>query len=339
MKMAILFACAALIALCVAPSASAGEGDAREIRVERVVGAPIDRVWRAWTTAEGWREAMDLPLNIELRPGGPFEVWFAPDAPEGERGSEGCTVLSYLPGEMLSFSWNSPPKYPNLRAKGPSTIVVVELQALGADQTLVTLTHHGWPVAPEELADEWNGSFEYFTAAWPKVLEWMAQRLSKNGDPKASDKGAQAAAVRDRMGVIACLEGAWIAEGEGFTSRLTYEWAIPGVLLRARNEVTNNEGRVLGRYEGNYAWSSAASKYVFWTVGADGAVHEGAAEWRDGALWHSAHVSGGRIDGFRSSITPEGDSLLYRAVYEPGATDDAVRAAQPLRYSPVLRAR
>lgn len=190
MKMAILLACAAVMAMCVAPNAAAGEAKPREIRVERVIAAPIERVWRAWTTTEGWREAMDLPLNIELRPGGPFEVWFAPDAPEGERGSEGCTVLSYLPGRMLSFSWNSPPKYPNLRAKGPATIVVVELHALSADQTLVTLTHHGWPDAPAELAEEWDGSFAYFTAAWPKVLEWMATSLEKESGAAPIDARA-----------------------------------------------------------------------------------------------------------------------------------------------------
>ena len=48
---------------------------------------------------------------MDLRIGGPFELYFGgPDVPHDQRGSNGCQVLTYVPGEMLSFTWNAPPK-------------------------------------------------------------------------------------------------------------------------------------------------------------------------------------------------------------------------------------
>ncbi len=174
----------ALVACCCAMASGGGpigaaSPDERTITVERVIAAPVEKVWRAWTTAEGWKECMGVPLNVELRPGGPFEVWFAPTAPEGQRGSEGCRVLSYLPERMLSFSWNTPPNFPTLRAKGPVNIVVIEFEPQGDEQTRVRLTHHGWPTDAGELQEEWDGAFGYLSAAWPKVLEWIDMGLTK----------------------------------------------------------------------------------------------------------------------------------------------------------------
>jgi uncharacterized protein YndB with AHSA1/START domain/uncharacterized protein YciI len=192
MKLLSALAFAALAMSWVAHFARAGDpapvaAQGRAIHVERIIAAPVDRVWTAWTTSDGWKQAMGLPLNTELRPGGPFEVWFAPDAPEGQRGSEGCKVLSYLPERMLSFSWNSPPKYPELRAKGPQTIVVVEMEPFGEGFTKLSLTHHGWPSAPAELADQWEGSFAYFSAAWPRVLEHIDAGLTAAAAAPAKD--------------------------------------------------------------------------------------------------------------------------------------------------------
>lgn len=72
----------------------------RSLVKERVVAAPPPSVWAAWTSGEGiaawWEPAA---TNIELRIGGPFEILFSLDAPEGQRGSEGCKILAYVPDE------------------------------------------------------------------------------------------------------------------------------------------------------------------------------------------------------------------------------------------------
>ncbi len=180
---------AAGILACVAVgSAEAGDGIVagdRAIVETRVVGVSAADAWRAWTTDEGLESFFGADCTVELRPGGPFEILFSTDAPEGSRGSEGCTVLSYLPERMLSFSWNAPPSFPEIRAGDHETIVVVEFTPLGDTHTSVTLRHHGWP-DESTTTDQWDGVFEYFSRAWPSVMDSFAGTMGA-GDETASD--------------------------------------------------------------------------------------------------------------------------------------------------------
>ncbi len=231
----VLLVCVVGAACLKTPSASAAEAEteAKMIRVERVIEAPIERVWEAWTTAEGFQAAVGSALRIELRPGGAFEIAWDPSAPEGERGSEGCTVLSFLPRRMLSFSWSAPPKFPALRSLGPTTVVVVQLEALGARRTRVTLAHHGWLEGDKAgaLREQWDGAYSYFEAAWPKVLEWMDAGLGGEGAvAKADPKAGWTYFLRIARGVapdeLTKEEVARIGEHAAYLQRLTRDGVV-----------------------------------------------------------------------------------------------------------------
>lgn len=132
----------------------------------RILNEPIDKVWQRWTTHDGLKTFFGLDNFIELFPGGAFEIYFLMDNPIGQRGSEGCKVLSYLPNKMFSFSWNAPPQYSEVRNSEYKTWVVVEFNSVSANQTKVSLTHLGW------LDDEkWDVVFDYFNEAWDTVLD------------------------------------------------------------------------------------------------------------------------------------------------------------------------
>ena len=146
--------------------------------------------------------------HIDFVLGGAYELLWSGDdevAP-GSQGSERCRVLSYLPGEMLSFEWNAPPEFPGVR--GTPTFVVVFLadaepgaqcpavpradepmalqlvqrtpgvstggydrrkEACVEASTLVRLSHLGW-----RDGEEWDKAYEYFE-----------QRLVDGADPFA----------------------------------------------------------------------------------------------------------------------------------------------------------
>lgn len=131
-----------------------------------------DEAWVLFATREGWKRVIAQDAEIEPWPGGKFEIHFDLSAPKGEQGSEGCTVLSLVPGEMLSWSWNAPPKLPFARSQ--RTWVVLRLEELGPRLTRVRLEHLGFA----ELAarfPEHRGEFEqtraYFDRAWGMVLQ------------------------------------------------------------------------------------------------------------------------------------------------------------------------
>jgi uncharacterized protein YndB with AHSA1/START domain len=146
------------------------------ITLDVVVERPRADVWAAFTTGAGWKRFFGVEAEIEHRPGGKFEILFGADAPPGQRGSEGCTVLSFVPQEMFSFTWSAPPKFE--RARKLHTFVVVTFEAISPSRTRVRLLHQGFAeqaaLNPAHKA-EWESVRTYFEAAWPKVLGALAR--------------------------------------------------------------------------------------------------------------------------------------------------------------------
>ncbi len=93
-------------------------------------------------------------------------------APPGERGSEDCRILSYLPERMLSFEWNAPPQFGPLRQI--KTRVVITFEAMGNDSTKVTLHHVGWGVDKG-----WNEIYDYFDHAWGLVMDSFSKSIAE----------------------------------------------------------------------------------------------------------------------------------------------------------------
>jgi uncharacterized protein YndB with AHSA1/START domain len=143
------------------------------ISQDRLVELPRAEVWDLLTTSAGWKKFIGVETRIELKLGGKWEILFgAGSAPEGKQGSEGCTVLSFLPERMLSFTWNAPPKLAHARER--RTWVVVDLEEVAPARTRVRLEHLGFVEQAADNPDhraEWEEARGYFAQAWPKVLD------------------------------------------------------------------------------------------------------------------------------------------------------------------------
>ena len=135
-----------------------------------VRGAPAE-VWKAWTTKEGLRSFMAPDARVSLEIGGSFEPLFDLESPPGSQGGEGLQFLSYLPPEMLSFTWNAPPDHPTIRSQF-HTWVVVRFLPEGADRTRVLLDHLGWGTG-----EKWDKVYAYFDRAWDLVLARLVHRF------------------------------------------------------------------------------------------------------------------------------------------------------------------
>lgn len=153
--------------------APAGDISARSIHKEALVAATPADAWALWATSDGIAKWWVPDAKIELRPGGPYELYFLKDNPPGRRGGDGCRVLSFVPGRMLSFTWNAPPELPKTRPL--HTWVALHFSA-EEGRCRVTLDHLGWPESG--LADkdsQWPATFAYFDDAWERVMELFAQ--------------------------------------------------------------------------------------------------------------------------------------------------------------------
>ena len=139
----------------------------------REVSAPIKEIWEKWTTHEGLKTFIGVDNKIELVSGGAFEIYFLMNNPPGLRGGEGNKVLSFIPQQMLSFTWNAPPTIPEVRDHKHKTWVVVTLKEVDDQITEVTLDHLGWLDG-----EKWDEAYAYFDKAWDIVLASLVESIT-----------------------------------------------------------------------------------------------------------------------------------------------------------------
>jgi uncharacterized protein YndB with AHSA1/START domain len=143
---------------------------ARAVRVEGDVKAPVADVWRVWTTSAGAEEFFAQKANIELEIGGAYEIQFDPR--DERMGTKGLKILSYAPEEMISFEWNAPPEFPEVRSGG--TWVVVHMRPVDAYRTRVTIRHLGWRAGPG-----WDEAYVHFQRGWSELLGRLQKRFTE----------------------------------------------------------------------------------------------------------------------------------------------------------------
>jgi uncharacterized protein YndB with AHSA1/START domain len=138
----------------------------KTLRLEAIVPAPVDEVWKAFTTSEGletwiWRKA-----KVDLRNGGDWLVLY----PEGKTG--GGTILSFEPKSKLVLSAMAPEWFPHVRAE--RTQAVFEFAPAGPGETRVTLTQTGW-----KQGKEWDDAYEYLSKGNAQLLAQLQRRFEK----------------------------------------------------------------------------------------------------------------------------------------------------------------
>ena len=135
----------------------------RAILAEITVPAAVEVVWQAWTTTAGVTSFFAPGGRVELRPGGPYEIYFAPDAPAGQRGAEGTQVLTFTAPRMLAVTWNNPPSLAPIRPQ--MTHLQLWFDPLENQRARLTLKHSGW--GPGEI---WDQALAYFDRAWKQIV-------------------------------------------------------------------------------------------------------------------------------------------------------------------------
>jgi uncharacterized protein YndB with AHSA1/START domain len=147
----------------------------RAVRHAIEAPAPIEAVWEAWTTDAGLRTWAVEDSKVELAVGGAYEWYFLPRGSPGGRGSEGCRIIGFQAPTMLSFTWNAPPHLKEARAQ--RSVTILRLAPLGPSLTALGLTAMGWGDG-----GEWDEAFEYFDAAWGRVLAGLQTRFTQAAD-------------------------------------------------------------------------------------------------------------------------------------------------------------
>lgn len=137
-----------------------------------IVEAPVSEVWEDWTTEAGVTSFFAKAAEIEMRTGGAYRLYFAPNAPKGSRGNDTGQVLGWQTERMLNVSWAMPPYMPEIRPH--LTVLQLEFVDLGADKTKVRLFHTGFG-----QGKAWDEGRMYFEKTWPEVLALYKKEAEK----------------------------------------------------------------------------------------------------------------------------------------------------------------
>ncbi len=143
----------------------------RALKMEIEINAPVQKVWWAWTTSEGLKTFFAPSNKIEFRVFGAYDFHFNPNAEAGGRGAEGNIILAIQSEKMLSFTWDAPPKYPDIRKQ--RTSVVLRFIKLSENRTKLLFTQTGWGEGKD-----WDEVYNFFIPAWGgQVLPFLKYSL------------------------------------------------------------------------------------------------------------------------------------------------------------------
>jgi len=142
------------------------EQSADMVRIVRIIDAPRDDVFRAWTEPERIRrwwgpgEFTCPEAEVDLRPGGSYRLSMQPTA--GDPFIVGGTYREVDPPARLVYTWRWET---GPAADGSESLVIVEFHARG-EQTELVLTHTEFPEghgpAPYQMG--WEGGLDKFEA-------------------------------------------------------------------------------------------------------------------------------------------------------------------------------
>lgn len=134
------------------------------------IPAPVEAVFAVFSSDEGVQSFFAPDSKIEFKPDGAYELYFFPDRPSGERGSEGTRVLAIEPDKRLSITWNAPVKWPEIRTQ--RTVVTFRFEPDPELGTRVVLQHSSWGEG-----EAWEEVNAYFRLAWPVIMQRLRDRF------------------------------------------------------------------------------------------------------------------------------------------------------------------
>jgi len=147
--------------------------EAKVLVVERVIEAPVAKVWAAFTDPEVMRGWMAPHVEVELKVGGAIKTNYDPQGAIGDAKTIVNTILCYDPQRMLALqNTKAPADFPF--AEGTvGTWSVTYFTALEGGKTHVKLVGLGWPDSEAGAK-----AYAFFERGNAYSLELLAKHLA-----------------------------------------------------------------------------------------------------------------------------------------------------------------
>jgi len=153
---------------------------------EAVFAAPVEDVWKVFTTAEGWKAFGVAHAEVDFRVGGRIRTHYDPKGTLGDEKTIESTILAFEPHRMLAFrATKAPAGFPFPAEELDRMWSVATFEDLGEGRTRLTLRGHGY--GDDEASRKMRAFFDQGNA-W--TLQRVRAHLAKGRAAPAGEDAA-----------------------------------------------------------------------------------------------------------------------------------------------------
>lgn len=146
-------------------------GGERVLQQTIEIDAPVERVWHAFTTTEGFRSWAAPIADVDFRLGGIIEAAYDRNGRIGAPGNIKNEIVAYVPQRMLAIrNIQAPPKLPFDAPTFQKIHTVNFFEPVTETRTRVTVTQPGFGTGPA-----YEGVYKFFAAG----NRWSLEQLKK----------------------------------------------------------------------------------------------------------------------------------------------------------------
>lgn len=232
---------------------------------EGVVAGPVEKVWAAFTTAEGLKSWMVAHAEFDLRIGGKMRTNYSKEGTLGDAGTIENTILAYEPLRMLSIKVSKPPEDFPFKQAVEKMWTVVYFEPLAPDRTRVRTVCMGF--TDDEESQKMRKHFEWGNA-------WTIKKLQQAFGTPTTQPAEETLVLARRL-----IGGEWKHEsqrpdGQKFSVRNIYRDGPDGKSLIAESWMDRGAGEFChGRTQ---IWREPGTgRVMFQNINESGAVARG----------------------------------------------------------------
>ena len=119
---------------------------------EGVVNAPVEEVWKVFSTSEGYKALGPALAEVDLRIGGTIRSRYRSDGTLGDAETIENVILAYEPPRMLAIKIQKPPQTFPFKEAWKNTWTVLTLTPLDGGRTLLRASSLGFGTDEESVA-------------------------------------------------------------------------------------------------------------------------------------------------------------------------------------------
>ena len=143
----------------------------RVLRIETVMPATPENVWKAWTAPQELSKWIAPVVAIDLRIGGTLSTNYDQKATIGNPGTIQLPIINYIEKQLITLKVNLNDKFPKkVRDEDHNLEEIVQIVDLGDGKTKVVSSMVGWGAG-----EDWDQTYDFFA----RGNEWTYRQLAK----------------------------------------------------------------------------------------------------------------------------------------------------------------